>query len=68
MTIVNRFKANWQNCMFPSVPAIIFFLIFYDSLLFMPQTINAGDNDLGRHLTTGIYILQTGQIPTHDIF
>jgi hypothetical protein len=51
----------------PSTPVLVFVLVFWLSLFFMPQMLN-GDGDLGRHLTTGNLILTTGQIPTHDLF
>ena len=51
----------------PSMPVLVFALIFWMSLFFMPQMLN-GDGDLGRHLTTGNYILATKQIPTRDLF
>lgn len=35
--------------------------------MFMPQMLN-GDGDIGRHLTVGKWILDTGQVPTRDIF
>ncbi len=52
----------------PSAPVLVFVLIFWMSLFFMPTMLNAGDGDLGRHIVTGNYILTTGQVPTHDIF
>jgi hypothetical protein len=52
----------------PSMPVIVFVLIFWMSLFFMPRIINAGDGDLGRHITSGNVILSTGQIPTQDLF
>jgi len=51
----------------PSVPVLLFALVFWQALLFMPQLLNA-DGDLPRHLAVGEYILQTAQIPTRDIF
>ncbi len=64
----DRFWQGGWNWLLPSIPAIIFLLVFYDSLLFMPQMLNAGDGDLGRHLTAGRVMVQTGQILTRDIF
>ncbi len=52
----------------PSVPVLLFVLIFWETLLFMPKILNAGDGDLGRHITIGNSILTTGQIPTQDVF
>ncbi len=51
----------------PSAPVLVFVLIFWESLFFMPQMLN-GDGDIWRHLTTGNVILATGQIPTQNIF
>jgi hypothetical protein len=52
----------------PSMPVLVFVLIFWISLFFMPKIMNAGDGDLGRHITSGSVILATGQIPTQDLF
>ncbi|HRQ38751.1 MAG TPA: hypothetical protein PLD25_12660 [Chloroflexota bacterium] len=57
-------KRQW---FLPSVSVLVFILVFWISLLFMPQMLN-GDGDLGRHLTVGRYILDNGSIPTTDIF
>ncbi len=62
MKIENR--ALW---FFPSVGVLVFILIFWMSLFFMPSMLN-GDGDLGRHLVTGNYILTTGRVPTQNIF
>ncbi len=51
----------------PSVGVLVFVLIFWTGLFFMPQMLN-GDGDLGRHLVTGNLILTTGKIPTQDVF
>ncbi|MBI5651724.1 MAG: hypothetical protein HZC40_14965 [Chloroflexi bacterium] len=51
----------------PSIPVIVFAVIFLASLVFMPQMLN-GDGDLGRHLTVGALILETGTIPMRDLF
>ena len=51
----------------PGIEVVVFALIFWMSLLFMPQMMNS-DGDLGRHLTIGHYILDSGQIPNADIF
>jgi hypothetical protein len=53
--------------LFPSVSVLLFIFLFWESLFFMPQMMNA-DGDLGRHITVGAHILDTGQIPTRDIF
>ena len=52
----------------PSTPVLIFAFVFWASLYFMPTMLNAGDGDLGRHLTVGNLILSTGQVPTRDVF
>ena len=52
----------------PSAPVLVFALIFWEVLFFMPKIINAGDGDLGRHITSGNLILSSGQIPTQDVF
>lgn len=51
----------------PSVGVLVFILVFWMSLIFMPQMLN-GDGDLGRHITLGTYILETSHIPTTDLF
>ena len=51
----------------PSVEVMVFVIIFWMSLLFMPQMMN-GDGDLGRHITLGNHILDSGNIPTTDLF
>ena len=51
----------------PSVSVLVFILIFWMSLSFMPQMLS-GDGDLGRHITLGNTILDTGSIPTIDIY
>lgn len=51
----------------PSFEALIFILLFWVSLFFMPQLLN-GDGDLGRHLTVGETILSTDQVPRVDLF
>lgn len=51
----------------PSPEVLVFCLIFLAALTFMPSMMN-GDGDLGRHLTIGEYILESGSIPTRDLF
>ncbi len=57
-------KHQW---LLPSVSVLVFVLIFWVSLYFMPQMMN-GDGDLGRHITLGNYILDQRTIPTTDLF
>ena len=57
-------KLQW---FMPSVEVMVFVLIFWTSLLFMPQMMN-GDGDLGRHITLGNYMLDNKTIPTTDLF
>lgn len=52
----------------PTMPVLVFAFVFWTSLFFMPTMLNAGDGDLGRHLTVGSLILSSGQIPAHDVF
>ena len=47
-------KYQW---LLPSVSVLVFVLVFWISLYFMPQMMN-GDGDLGRHITLG---LETGR-------
>lgn len=59
------------NCLmsryfFPRLRDIIFIALFVGALLTGPRMLNT-DSDLGRHLTIGSYILNTHQIPTHDL-
>lgn len=51
----------------PSPEVLVFCLVFLAALTFMPSMMN-GDGDLGRHLTIGEYILESGKIPTSDLF
>lgn len=59
--------AERRQWLVPSVQVVLFALVFWQALFFMPQMLNA-DGDLPRHLAVGEYILQTAQIPTRDIF
>jgi hypothetical protein len=51
----------------PSPEVLVFCLVFLAALTFMPSMMN-GDGDLGRHIAIGEYILESGSIPTSDIF
>lgn len=56
-----------RRALLPSLEILLFLLVFYISLFFMPDMLNS-DGDLGRHLTVGNYILDTRAIPAQDIF
>lgn len=56
-----------RRALLPAPEIILFLLVFWMSLLFMPDMLN-GDGDLGRHITVGNYILETRAIPTRDVF
>src|SRR5436190_13361232 len=56
-----------RRALLPSLEILLFLLVFYISLFFMPDMLNS-DGDLGRHITVGNYILDTHTIPTTDIF
>jgi hypothetical protein len=51
----------------PQPRDILFIGVFFSVLFGGPRLFN-NDGDLGRHITIGNYILDTGTIPTHDIF
>ncbi len=51
----------------PRLRDILFFGILFTVVLNGPRFFNQ-DGDLGRHITIGNYILNTGVIPTSDIF
>ena len=49
-------------------PRDILFIGVLFSILFGGSKLFSNDGDLGRHITIGNYILETGTIPTRDIF
>lgn len=51
----------------PSLQDMLFLAIFAAVIGLGPRLLNM-DGDLGRHLTMGGYILDTGRIPTQDLF
>jgi hypothetical protein len=51
----------------PRLEDVLFIAIFLLVIMLGPRLLNV-DGDLGRHLTIGEYILQTGRIPTTDSF
>lgn len=56
-----------RRALLPSLEVLLFVLVFWISLLFMPDMLNS-DGDLGRHLTVGGYILDHRSIPSQDVF
>lgn len=56
-----------RRALVPSLEILLFVLVFYASLLFMPDMLNS-DGDLGRHITVGNVILDTRSVPTQDVF
>lgn len=61
------FKSLLRSGLLPAFEIVLFLLVFWASLLFMPEMLNS-DGDLGRHITVGNYILDTRAIPTRDVF
>jgi hypothetical protein len=51
----------------PRLEDVLFVAIFLLVIMLGPRLLNV-DGDLGRHLTIGEHILQTGRIPTTDVF
>jgi len=51
----------------PRLEDVLFIAVMAMVVLFGPRLLNV-DGDLGRHLTVGQHILQTGRIPTADLF
>ncbi len=51
----------------PCLGDILWIAAFASVIAMGPRMLNI-DGDLGRHLTIGRYILDNGQIPTHDLF
>jgi hypothetical protein len=49
-------------------PRDILFIGVFFSIIFGGPKLFTNDGDLGRHITIGNYILDTGSIPTRDIF
>lgn len=56
-----------RRALLPSLEILLFLLVFYISLFFMPDMLNS-DGDLGRHITVGEYMLDTGGVPNRDVF
>jgi hypothetical protein len=51
----------------PSLGGVLFILVLMGALMLGPRMMNI-DGDLGRHLTIGGEILDTGRVPLKDIF
>jgi hypothetical protein len=56
-----------RRALVPSLEILLFVLVLYVSLFFMPDMLNS-DGDLGRHIAVGNYILDHRAIPTRDVF
>lgn len=57
----------FRRALLPAPEILLFLLVFYMSLFFMPDMINS-DGDLPRHITVGNYILDMGTIPVQEVF
>lgn len=53
--------------LFPKIQDILFISLLVAVLLYGPRTFNL-DGDLGRHITIGDHIMDTGSIPRFDLF
>ncbi len=63
-----RYMTNTQSHFFYIFFASMFFLaVFLGCVTLGPRLLNM-DGDLGRHITVGEYVLDTGKIPVLDIF
>lgn len=51
----------------PRLEDVLFAALFFGIVATGPVMLN-GDGDLGRHITIGNYILDSGRIPTQDLF
>ncbi len=61
-------RSDKEKRIFPYVlPTVMFISVFIGCVALGPYLFNA-DGDLGRHLTLGKYILDTGQIPPKIFF
>lgn len=61
-------KSEKQNQIFNIIFATIFFIaVFTGCIVLGPRILNM-DGDLGRHITVGEYIIDSGKIPVRDIF
>jgi hypothetical protein len=64
---MNIKPSSLGNLVLPRIGDILFLAVFITALLMGQRMLNI-DGDLGRHITIGNYILQSGRIPTRDIF
>src|SRR5512143_200797 len=55
-----------QRYRLPRLQDLLFITVFVGGLVLGARMLNT-DSDLGRHLTLGNYILQSGRIPAQDI-
>jgi hypothetical protein len=60
-------RGGAQALLMPRLEDVLFIAVMLLVVMLGPRLLNV-DGDLGRHLTVGQYILQTGRIPTADIF
>jgi hypothetical protein len=58
---------NAFGYLLPTLGAVLFCAVLAGSFAMGPRMLNI-DGDLGRHITIGTYILDSGSIPTQDIF
>ncbi len=56
-----------QKYLFPRFQDVLFLSLLAVVILYGPRLFHE-DGDLGRHLTIGRYILESGSIPVRDIF
>lgn len=62
-----KLEFSWSRLFLPGARTIFWLAIFVGALAQGPQMMNM-DGDLGRHITIGGVILDSGQVPTRDIF
>lgn len=55
------------NLFLPRLDALLFIVLFLSALTLGPRMLNI-DGDLPRHLLMGKVVLETGAVPTHEIF
>ena len=66
-TAVQSPQRRGLTWLLPRLEDVVFVALFLLVVLLGPRLLNV-DGDLGRHLTIGEYIIQTGRIPTTDLF
>jgi len=69
MTATPAPTPRWSSLtwLLPRLEDVVFVALFLVVVLLGPRLLNV-DGDLGRHLTIGEHILQTGLVPTADVF